>query len=521
MRGLKNSVSSRISNARITIAVMLVLAIAGTSAAFWCASRGYILYYGDAEAHLNIARRVLDSRTPGPEQFGTVWLLLPHLLLIPFAMNNAWWFSGVAAAIPSILCFILAGTFLFLAGQRIFDSTAAALTAVAIFALNPNILYLQTTSMTEPVFAAALAALLWSTVRYRESPSWFYLLAAAAASTAASLTRYEGWFLIPFLVLYLLLSAKPRWHGIVFIALASLGPLAWLAHNAYYYSNPLEFYNGDYSALAIYQRQLARGIARYPGDHDLGVALRYYAEAARFCIGWLGVVTGMLGIAVAVWKRQWWPIVLFALPPLFYVWSIRSSGTPIYVPDLWPNAWYNTRYALAVLPLVAMGSGFLVDGLGRWGRKSLAVTSVIAIAVTFVALAGVWISEAITWKESVVNSEARRKGTREAAGFLAAHYRPGSGLIYSFGDLTGVLREAHIPLVEGLHEGNRPDWDAAVQRPDLFLREGWALAISGDKVSGAILRAGRTGPHYTLRKQIIVEGAPVIEIYERQLTEEQ
>jgi len=30
--------------------------------------RGYLAYYGDAEAHLNIARRILDSRTPGYDQ---------------------------------------------------------------------------------------------------------------------------------------------------------------------------------------------------------------------------------------------------------------------------------------------------------------------------------------------------------------------------------------------------------------------------------------------------------------------
>ena len=38
---------------------------------------GWLLYYGDAESHLKHARRVLDSRTPGVEQLGTVWLPLP------------------------------------------------------------------------------------------------------------------------------------------------------------------------------------------------------------------------------------------------------------------------------------------------------------------------------------------------------------------------------------------------------------------------------------------------------------
>ena len=46
--------------------------------------QGEILLYGDAVAHINIARRVFDSRTPGLLQLGTVWLPLPHLLMIPF-----------------------------------------------------------------------------------------------------------------------------------------------------------------------------------------------------------------------------------------------------------------------------------------------------------------------------------------------------------------------------------------------------------------------------------------------------
>ena len=77
-----------------------------------------------------------------------------------------------------------------------------------LFALNPNILYLQATPMTELPFLASLAALLWATLWFRDSQSLWAVLIAAAASNAASLTRYEGWFLIPFVSLYLLVIAK-------------------------------------------------------------------------------------------------------------------------------------------------------------------------------------------------------------------------------------------------------------------------------------------------------------------------
>src|SRR6185369_5355286 len=144
--------------------------------------------------------------------------------------------------------------------------TAAGVTAALLFALNPNMLYLQSIPMTEALFAASLAALLWATIWFRSTQSMWAVLAAAVASNAASLTRYEGWFLIPFASLYLLFIAKRKWHAIVFGALAALGPLSWLAHNQFYYSNALEFYNGPWSAAAIYKRQLAQEMSPYPGD---------------------------------------------------------------------------------------------------------------------------------------------------------------------------------------------------------------------------------------------------------------
>src|ERR1700686_3136742 len=69
--------------------------------------RGDLLLYGDAVAHINIARRVFDSQTPGLLQLGTVWLPLPHLLMIPFIFSDAMWRSGIAGSIPSMVSYAL------------------------------------------------------------------------------------------------------------------------------------------------------------------------------------------------------------------------------------------------------------------------------------------------------------------------------------------------------------------------------------------------------------------------------
>src|SRR4051794_19862952 len=159
---------------------------------------GATLLSGDAEAHLNIARRVFDSRTPGWVQLGTTWLPLPHLLMMPLVRNMEMWRTGLAGAIPSALCMALAGTFLFATLLRLFDSVPAATAAAAVFLLNPNTLYLGSIPMTEPALYASLFALLYFTVRFGDKQGWGALIGAGMAALAGSLTRYEMWFLLPF-----------------------------------------------------------------------------------------------------------------------------------------------------------------------------------------------------------------------------------------------------------------------------------------------------------------------------------
>ena len=500
----------------LEIAAALAL-LAGLSAAAvrWFFERGYLLYYGDAQAHLNIARRLFDTRTPNYEQIGTVWLPLPHLLLLPFVRNDEWWRNGLAGAFPSAACFVLAGAFLYAAMREAFESRPAAAAALAVFALNPNLLYLQSTAMTEPVLFAALMALLYFTVRFRRTQSLLAVAGAGLAGLAAALTRYEGWFVLPFAAAYFFLAARQRRlvAAALFSALAGLGPLYWLAHNWWCYGSVLEFYNGPYSAKAIYQRALDGGMARYPGDGDWMKAQLYFRRAVRLCLGWPLAWLIPAGVAAGLIRRAFWPVLFVSLAPFFYVWSMVTSGTPVFVPGLWPDSFYNTRYGLAALPLAALAAAALVSlAPGRWRGW--------AAAAVALAAAGPWLFQRtpeawVCWKESQVNSEARRAWTGEAAAYLRAHCGPGDGILTSFGDLSAIFPQAGLPLRRGLHEGNVPYWEAVVSRPDLWLRERWAVAVSGDKVATAILRAERTGPRYRKVRTIAVRGGPVIEIYRR------
>jgi hypothetical protein len=486
----------------------LASALVSAGAVWLCWREGWTLYYGDAEAHLNIARRIIDSRTPGYGQIGTVWLPLLHLLLLPLVARDELWRSGLAGAIPPAICFVLGVTFLFAAVRRVFQSATAGCVAAALYALNPNALYLQSAPMTEAVFFATLAALFYFTVRFRETQSIGNVVGAGIAAFAGTLTRYEGWFLIPFVTAYFLFTGRRRFRSaFVFGAIASLGPLLWLAYNGWVFDNALEFYNGPSSPKAI------QGGLPYPGKGDWQLALTYFGWAVRTCAGAPLFFMGAAGAVAALWKRAFWPLLLLALPGIFYVWSIHSSdATPIHLPFLPPYSFYNSRYGMVLLPLLAFCGAALVALAPRY-RAILSLVVILLASSTWVMnpRPEAW----ITWKESETNSVARRAWTKEAAGYLAARYHPGDGVFTSFGDYTGVFREAGIPLRDTLTGDNGPHSQAAMLRPDLFLWEQWALVMGGDPVQTAVNRARRRGPNYDLARRIIVKGAPVIEIYER------
>src|SRR6266487_7183419 len=90
-----------------TALVAWIASVVSVASLFYYFHRGDVLLYGDAVAHINIARRVFDSKTPGLLQLGTVWLPLPHLLMIPFLISNEMWRRGLGGSVPSMTAYVL------------------------------------------------------------------------------------------------------------------------------------------------------------------------------------------------------------------------------------------------------------------------------------------------------------------------------------------------------------------------------------------------------------------------------
>jgi hypothetical protein len=362
--------------------------------------------------------------------------------------------------------------------------------------------------MSEPYFYAALFALLYFTVRFAETKGWGTLAGAAVAACAASLSRYEGWVLIPVVAAFVLLQGRGVVRRIaatlVFCLIALTGAAVWLAHNRFYFGDALYFYRGPWSAMAI------QGNAAYPGRGDWPVAVHYFFEASKLIAGLPALLLGGAGalVALARPRRTLWPVVLLGLLPVFYVWNMHSGASPIFFPTPGaPHSFYNTRYAMASLPLAALGIG----AIARFGRIPAALVLLAAFSTVMLHPA----EHSITWRESDVNSRARRHWTGEAAQWLKAAMGPNETFITSFGDMTAAYRMAGVPLRNTLTGDNDVEFAMATSNPSVFLHTDWAVVTGGDLVQGVIDRARRDGPKYQLMRRVTVKGEPALEIYER------
>ncbi len=504
---MKNSGDSPRSN---LLGALLALALLVSCFALWCFHHGFILYYGDAVAHLNNSRGIIDSRTPGYDQLGTPWLPMLHVLCLPFVGSDFLWSTGLAGTIPAACCFIIAGVCFFLAARSCYGSEAAAAVTTACFSLNPNVLYLAVIPMTESVFFAGLSVILLSALRFRETQRLRWIVLAVIASCFTSLTRYDGWFLIPFLAFWLAISSSRTRKYLVFIVVSAalaLAPLYWLAHNWWETRNPLDFYNGPYSPRAI------QGSFWYPGYHDWLAAAGYYFTACWLCAGSVLLLLALAGVYFAYKRRKLGPLLFLLLIPLFYVWSIHSSKLPIHVPVLWPFSYYNTRYGTALIPFCAFAAGAIALTLPARGRKFILIIPLLA--------ASPWLLHPshenwICWKESEVNSVDRRAWTERAARFLTDHYQTGEGILSSTGDVTGVYCRARIHLSETINIGNGPLWFAATRRPDLFHPNAWAIMQKGDLLFRSLAAAPGPKPYSKILTISTTKYSPDLQIYTRQ-----
>ncbi len=506
-----------------TALVAQLAAAVSIASFFYYLRHGDLLLYGDAVAHINIARRIFDSRTPGLLQLGTVWLPLPHLLMLPFLLSRWLWQTGIGGSIPSLLAYVLSVTGIFrlvrtAPGVEPESAPAkfSAWFAVVVFALNPNLTYLQTTAMTEPVY---LALFIWAAVFFSDfvrsagTPSDAQLKSPLTKCgfclAGACLTRYDGWLLavvmavVALAVAYQSNFAALRQALAKFILLAAATPLLWLAYNAVVYRNPLEFVNGPHSAKAIEHKTAVPGYPPHPGAHDLSLAFKYFFKSAELNVGQGGrqifwVTALLVGTAIVVlFQRKLWPLLLLWTPVPFYMFSIAYSGVPIFVPTWWPFSRYNVRYGIEMLPAFTVFSAVAAYGLLHFASTSRTKLAIAAVFLLLPAISYVQVFRAgpVSFEEAVINSHTRIALESEVARYLEA-LPPGSTFLMYVGGHVGAFQQAGIPLARVINEGNHrpwkrpsdPDglWERALQHPAAYAD--YVIAFDSDPVANGVER---------------------------------
>src|SRR4051812_48376812 len=174
-------------------ALAAAAALVGTFAAIHYHRAGLTLSHYDARGHLVVARRIIDSITPGWQQIGAVWLPLPHLLNTLPVQVDAWYQSGASAVAISILAFAIAVGSIASIALQLTASSSAAIAAAAVFALNPNVVYLQSTPMTEPLLLGLTTLAVAMLLSWCTRPAEASGRAIGWAFAMACLTRYEAW----------------------------------------------------------------------------------------------------------------------------------------------------------------------------------------------------------------------------------------------------------------------------------------------------------------------------------------
>jgi hypothetical protein len=496
--------------------------------------RGYVLLYGDAIAHINIARRVFDSKTPGLLQLGTVWLPLPHLLMIPFVISENLWQRGAGSSIPSMAAYVfgVVGMFRLVRGvlsrqvlsrqvlsrgvlpgsvEPDIAARVAAWLAAIVYAANPNLMYLQATAMGEALY---LALFIWSVLYLSEffSGDANALTRCALCLAAACLTRYDAWFVAAAMIAivvgqYFLKTPKnapaeprPRPSSVAkFVLIAAAAPALWLTYNAIVYRNPLEFENGPYSAKAIERKTESESHSGHPGNGNPLVAGMYFVKSAEMNVAnnvWLQrlwillVLVAVIATKVSRWvkatlqpRAAFTALLVLLLPLPFYILSVAYGGVPIFVPAWWPYSYYNVRYGLQLLPAFAFVMGVIVFIVLRWGINAA--------------------QTALTKNELAKNELARNKDTKNeiAKNEIAKHRVPQNDVLrlacvvavfafvlVSYASIwrpgPATLQEARINMrARNQLERNLADWLKRIP-PDATL-----LMYLGDHV-GALQQAG-------------------------------
>jgi hypothetical protein len=455
-----------------------VLAVAGIAAVvallsfLYFFANGMTNVYGDGVAHVNIARKVVDS----PDdlfwqrymQIGSPWLPLQTVAMLPLVVNDWMWRTGVAGSIVSMISFVIAAVSLYLLARSFYRKedgrwrdALPALTA-AIFILNPSALYMQATPMSELVFMAALVAAVCLLQRWLNDQTAKRLAIAAGGMAIATLARYEAWPVAMLSILIVALVSHGDWKAKIksislFAALVAVGPGYWLWHNWAIYGNALEFLSGPHSArgIALQNRVNFNWSAIFVGHAWLDVLT--IAAAAAVCAGPFVLLMGATGFVRTVAAKrktllEHSPLILLILPFFFHAFSLYRGEIQVF--PLSAFGLLNIRYGLPHLLAVALFAPAAVLLFKGSARRWAGAVVCLIVAAQYGHLISEGPAQLAIFQEGYrngVNARPVRERARVAS-FLKAN-PPDRLIVMHSGALGPIVPDGGLGFSDIIHEG--------------------------------------------------------------------
>jgi len=498
-----------------------IIVIAAAQLCFFYAS-GLTQIYGDAVAHMEGARRLTDSLTPGYWEIGSAWLPLFHILAAPLALNKFLWSSGLAGSLVSAASYSITAWFLFRLSLGMNRNLAAGAVALAAFLFCPTMAYLGSVPLTEALTLMWAVLTVYALFRFQEEGRLRAVIAAGIAAFFGTLTRYDGWYLLPFAAVFAFFASGESWrsrfrHAAVFSAIAGAGPVLWLIHNAARFGNAIEFYNGPYSAKAVYAHQLATTGFRYPTDGSVLISARYYLADLLLVIGFWPLALAVLGLMVWAADRseraRRSAALLLLVPFVFYVQSMAHAAVPIYIPPLFPFTYYNLRYGVEMLPAVAVFPSFLLSS------RFPAVARAVLLALVLCAILGQDVSfltrgaaDLPVVQEGIHNNPCRSRKQQAAIEFLRGRY-DGRMMVAAAGKWPCLMPALGIPFRQTISETNRKYWKQLRYGPDPAV--GWIVRGDGDVVDDLMRAYPQAFRGFDLLEHEQIPGEGSVAIYRR------
>lgn len=458
----------------VTLSVVLGVISIGMFIHYY--SNGLGLAYNDARSHLDIGRRVVEGLNPGAAQLGSVWLPFSHVLMAATIWNDFMWHSGLAGALWSMVAFVGTGILVNLFLKELKVGVVGRLVGVAVFVLNINILYLQSTAMTELLLLATMTAGCYYFLLWYKNDKIIYLILSAFWIMLSTLVRYDGWFLF-FLATLLIAVHVWRQKGfkttegtiVLFCTLAGFGVFLWLLWNALIFKDPLYFAFGPYSAHT--QQDQLEGAGVLPTKWNLLLSIKTYFYALAFNSGAFTMILGFAG-AIALWVNKSVSrsiriaTALLLAPLLFNIIALYLGHSVLFLQGLTGGTWFNVRYGIMMMPSFAIFIGYLVH---RFQPMRFVIIGLLMF-VTFFSFSNV---DAVTIDDARVGSS--QKNVNEISSWIRENVGDKKGFILiSAASHDSIIFTSGLPMIRFIHEGAGVYYDSAITNPDRWAR--WIIA---------------------------------------------